>query len=340
MKMSKIFSAVSAAVMTVSAVPAVSVSASDKEFDPERDLTGTDYYDYFYDYDPATPFEGIGFTAEGKFVSSRYMEIWQKQIFDNDFTIESGQELRIEPIGNSPDTMSGGRLVISGGATAEIIGTVCVERGGVLEIEDGTLYIHGGSLDNFGTVKIGKKGRLVIRNGWLNSTAAGNIENEGKILCLDSERDMEDIFKTIKKYDKNFNLSDYSLHMSGRGGGEIDVILSYCINDVQTNYTYKFTVDRNKEKTKIIRKPYDLETVYSKDTEKDILSRTAEFEKNYKGERKDGHDYDYFEDYGYSYNYKTGKLVYEECWFNFKEEDDFNGGFTFMAYDHAYSEKL
>lgn len=315
MKMNKIFAAVSAAVMAVSAVPAAAVSASEKEFDPERDLTGTDYYDYFYDYESPEPFAGIGFTQEGKFFSSEYMEIWQKQIFDKDFTIESGQKLRIEPIGNSTDTMSGGRLVISGGATAEIIGTVCVERDGVLEIEDGTLYIHGGSLDNYGTIKIGKKGRLVFRNGSLNSTAAGNIENEGKILCLDSEKDMDGIFKSIKKYDSNFNLSDYSLHIYGRSGGEADVTLKYCINDVETDYTYKFTVEIKTKKTKIIRKPYDIETVYSKETEKDIISRAAAIEKIYKGERnKEGN---YFKDYGYNYSYKNDNLVYYEKWFNF-----------------------
>lgn len=313
--MNKIFAAVSAAVMAVSAVPAAAVSASEKEFDPERDLTGTDYYDYFYDYESPEPFAGIGFTQEGKFFSSKYMEIWQKQIFDKDFTIESGQKLRIEPIGNSTDTMSGGRLVISGGATAEIIGTVCVERDGVLEIEDGTLYIHGGSLDNYGTIKIGKKGRLVFRNGSLNSTAAGNIENEGKILCLDSEKDMDGIFKSIKKYDSNFNLSDYSLHISGRSGGEADVTLKYCINDVETDYTYKFTVEVKTKKIKIIRKPYDIETVYSKETEKDIISRAAAIEKIYKGERnKEGN---YFKDYGYNYSYKNDNLVYYEKWFNF-----------------------
>lgn len=301
--------------MAVSAVPAAAVSASEKEFDPERDLTGTDYYDYFYDYESPEPFAGIGFTQEGKFFSSEYMEIWQKQIFDKDFTIESGQHLRIEPIGNSPDTMSGGRLVISGGATAEIIGTVCVERDGVLEIEDGTFYIHGGHLDNYGTIKIGKKGRLVFRNGSLNSTAAGNIENEGKILCLDSEKDMDGIFKSIKKYDSNFNLSDYSLHISGRSGGEADVTLKYCINDVETDYTYKFTVEIKTKKTKIIRKPYDIETVYSKETEKDIISRAAAIEKIYKGERnKEGN---YFKDYGYNYSYKNDNLVYYEKWFNF-----------------------
>lgn len=315
MKMNKIFAAVSAAVMAVSAVPAAAVSASEKEFDPERDLTGTDYYDYFYDYESPEPFAGIGFTQEGKFFSSEYMEIWQKQIFDKDFTIESGQKLRIEPIGNSTDTMSGGRLVISGGATAEIIGTVCVERDGVLEIEDGTFYIHGGSLDNYGTIKIGKKGRLVFRNGSLNSTAAGNIENEGKILCLDSEKDMDGIFKSIKKYDSNFNLSDYSLHISGRSGGEADVTLKYCINDVETDYTYKFTVEVKTKKIKIIRKPYDIETVYSKETEKDIISRAAAIEKIYKGERnKEGN---YFKDYGYNYSYKNDNLVYYEKWFNF-----------------------
>lgn len=338
MKMSKIFAAVSAAVMAVSVVPAASVSASEKKFDPERDLTGIDYYDYFFDYESPEPFTGVGFfTDDGKFFSSEYMEIWQKQIFDRDFTIESGQHLRIEPIGNDLGERSGGRLIISGGATAEIIGSICVERDGVLEIEDGTLYIHGGHLDNYGTIKIGKKGRIVFRNGSFNSTAAGNIENEGKILCLDSEKDMDGIFKSIKKYDHNFNLSNYSLYIFGRGGGEADVILNLCINDVQTDYTYKFTVDRNKEKTKIIRKPYDLKTVYSKDTKKDILKRTAEFEKNYKGERNG--DYNYYENYGYSYNYKTDKLVYEESWINYKDEGDFNLT-DYRAYEHTYSEEL
>lgn len=314
MKMSKIFAAVSAVVIAVSAVPASAVSASDKEFDPERDLTGTDYYDYFYDYEPAEPFTGIGwFTEDGKFFSSEYMEIWKKQIFDKDFTIRIDQQLRIEPIGNSPDTMSGGRLVISGGATAEIKGRICVERGGVLEIEDGTLIINGGRLDNYGTVKIGKKGRLVIRSGRLCSTAAGNIENEGKMLCLDYEKNMDKMFKSIKEYDGNFNLSDYSLYITGRGENA-DVTLNYCINDVETDYTYKFTLDINKKKNQIIRKPYDIEAVYSKETKEDILSLAAEMEKSRNSERdKIGN---YFKDYGYSYSYEDDSLAYYECWFN------------------------
>lgn len=312
MKMSKILAAVSAAVMAVSAVSAVSVSA----------------------YEPAGPFGIFGFNEDGSFVSTREIEIWKKTPVDKDFTLKEGQDLKIQSLGKDPDTMSVGRLVIKGGSTAEIMGTVYIERGGVLEIEDGTLYIHGGHINNHGTIKIGKNGRLVFRNGSLYSTAAGNIENNGKILCLDSEKDMDGIFKSIKKYDKNFNLSDYSFHMFGRGGGEADVMLNYCINDVQTNYTYKFTIDRNKEKTKIIRKPYDLETVYSKDTEKDILSRREKYEKNYSGKR----DFDIYLDrnYGYSYNYKTGKMVYEECWFEFHQEEDGE----YMAYDHAYTEKL
>ena len=126
---------------------------------------------------------------------------------------------------------------------------------------------------------------------------------------------MDGIFKSIKKYDSNFNLSDYSLHISGRNGGEADVTLKYCINDVETDYTYKFTVEIKTKKTKIIRKPYDIETVYSKETEKDIISRAAAIEKIYKGERnKEGN---YFKDYGYNYSYKNDNLVYYEKWFNF-----------------------
>lgn len=284
-----------------------------------------------YDYDPPEPFCDYGFKiVDGKEVSSEYMDVWKEKIFEEDFTVESSHDLRIEKVGSDPDT-AGGKIVVTDGATLELRGKLFIERGAVLEIENGTVNVHGGTLQNCGTIIIGEKGRLHFQNGWLNSTAAGSIVNNGKITCMSSEKNLAGIFKIIKNSDENFDLSDYSVLMTGRGGNNADIVLNYCIDDVQTDYTYKFSVNVNNTKTTIKRKAYPLETVYSADTGKNILDRAAEFEKNYV--RDPGFANGYYQDYGYTYSYRTGKMLYEETWFTYDGADE-------IFYDHTYSAEV
>lgn len=282
-------------------------------------------------YEPPQPFCDYGFkTKDGVLISSKYMDVWEEKIFDEDFTVKKSHNLRIETIGNSSDA-TGGKVVVTNGATIELKGNLFIERGAILEIENGTVNIHGGNLQNCGTIIVRKNGRLHFQNGQLCSTAAGTIINDGKITCMNTVKNLNDIFKCIKKYDKNFNISDYALSIVGRSGNNADVILNYCIDDIKTDYTYKFTMDVNKEKTKIKRKSYSLETVYSANTQKRILDRTSEFERSYKGDLNFCNGF--WKDYGYTFNYKSGEMTYEETWFAY---DDIND----IIYEKTHSEKF
>ena len=286
--------------------------------------------DYNYDYISPQPF-AEAFLKNGNMASYQYINMWTMHILNSDFIIKKDHHLRIESIGNSPDTMTDGRLVISGGAVLEVKGEIFIERDSVLEIEDGTVIINGGNVQNCGTIKIGKNGTLHVQKGILRSTAAGSIENNGAITCTSSKRDLGRTFKSIEKYDNRFNLSDYSVLIDCQTKNSADIVTNYCINDIQTNYTYKFTVDDNTEKSKILRKPYSLEDVYSAAARKNILNRVSQFEKNYNGDP----DFciGFWKDYGYTYNYKTDKLIYKESWFGYDDTVD-------MLYDKKYSEKL
>lgn len=287
----------------------------------------TDLLDY--DYCPELPFNIFSIDSEGNInPAAKYMDMWKKVVVDKDITIENGKELRIESIGNSPDAMTDGRLVITGGAEVELAGQMFIERGGVLEIEDGTLNIHGGYLTNCGKIIIGKKGRLNVESGTLMSQAAGEIENNGIISCMNTRKSLNAAFGKIAKTDGHFNLSDYWVHIWSHGT-YADVWLNYCIGDIKTDYSYKFKTDVNYEKITIKRKPYDVKTVYGEDTEKKILDRIGDFEKSddYAKNTKIG----FYRNYGYDYNYKTDKLFFEACWFTYDYDD-----MGEMFYDGVY----
>ena len=278
---------------------------------------------HIFAYEPPQPFSDYGFVKkDGNEVSSEYMDVWKKKSMKKDFTVEKSHNLRIE---------NDGELIITNGATLELKGNIFIERGAVLKIKNGTLKICGGNLENCGTIIIEKAGQLRFQYGRLNSTAAGSIANTGKITCVSSIENLNDFFNRIKKYDENFNLTDYSLLITSKFGSNVDVILNYCIEDVQTNYTYKFTIDVSKDKTKIVRKAYSIETVYSADTKNEILNRVSKFEKSYASDPNFINGF--WKNYGYLYNYKTNGLTYEETWFFYDNVDD-------VMCENTYSAKL
>lgn len=280
-----------------------------------------------YDFAEPPPFNGFGI-KNGNVLTFEYMFAWKKTVLNDNFTIDKGQHLRIEPIGYDP---SDSRVVVNNGAIANIKGDIFIERNGVLEIEDGTVVINGGNITNCGTIKIGKKGTLKVLSGTLNSTAAGSIQNEGKITCLTSGKKLDTYFKSIKKFDDHFNLSDYSLSIDS-DGNSASVTANYCINDIMTNYKYKFEIDASVKKVKIVRSNYTLETVYKSKTEKKLQERVSSFEKNHPKELNFINMWNCWKDYGYTYNYKSNELVYNAKWFSY---DDMNEKFI----EKDYSEK-
>lgn len=265
-------------------------------------------------YDPAEPFCIFYYTEKNQLPTAEYFEVWKKSIADKNFTLRKGQNLRIEPIGDTPNDMTDSRLVINNGATATIKGDIFIERSGVLDIDDGTVIIDGGSITNCGTIKIGKKGTLKVLSGTLNSTAAGSIEYDGKITCLTSGKKLDSCFKSIKKYDSNFNLSDFALLIDSKGNSA-RITTNYCINDIMTNYKYRFDLDTSGKKIKIVHTNYSLETVYNSKIQQKLQKRVSSFENEHTKECN--FKMWYWKDYGYSYNYKSNELVYNAKWFSY-----------------------
>ena len=285
-----------------------------------------------YDYAAELPFTDLGITQDGKIASSsKYLDVWYETVIDKDIKIEN-KDLRIESIAKTDNAINDGRLVITGGAEVELAGKMFIERGGVLEIEDGTLNIHGGNLTNCGKIIIGKKGCLNVESGRLMSQAAGDIENNGIISCMNTRKSLNAAFEKIAKTDEHFNLSDYWLYIWSRGT-YADVWLNYCIGDIKTDYSYRFKTDVNYDSIRIKRKPYDMEKVYSESAEKKLLDRIEDFEDSvdYAKNIKIG----FYRDYGYEYSYKTDKLFFEACWFTFDYDD-----MGEMFYDGVYYKDL
>lgn len=287
----------------------------------------------WYDYAAEMPFTELGTDRDGNILSSsKYLDVWYTTVIDKNVTIESGRELRIESIAKTPDALNDGILLVTGGAEVELAGNMFIERGGTLEIEDGTLNIHGGYLTNCGKIKIGKKGRLNVESGTLMSQAAGEIENNGIISCMNTRKSLNEAFDKIAKTDGHFNLSDYWVHIRSYGT-YADVWLNYCIGDIKTDYSYRFKTDVNYDKISIKRKPYDMKKVYSASAEKMLLDRIKDFEfsADYTKNTKIG----FYKDYGYEYSYKTDKLFFEASWFTFDYDE-----FGEMFYDGVYYKDL
>ena len=155
---------------------------------------------------PYPQFSEFYYTADNTLTPHERIEVWQQTDADKDFTVIEGQKIRIEPLPEGSSVLS-----VTEGAEATVKGEIFVERGGVLEIDNGTVTIDGGSIINCGTIRIGPSGTLNILSGTLESTAAGAIENSGKITCLSSGKNLGSIFNTMQKKHSIFNLDDYAL---------------------------------------------------------------------------------------------------------------------------------
>lgn len=292
----------------------ISASASDSlSYDDEEEIN--------CDYDPE-PFHEFGCSG---FIAVKdvyeYVEVYDRYFFvKQDTLLLSKQHLLIQPIGNTS-----ARLKVTDGAVFKVRGDIFIERGGTLEIDDGTVVVEGGKITNCGTIKIGKNGTLKITGanynssvaGTLDSTASGEIVNEGSILCHSAN--INDYFGKINRYDSNFNLSDFSLYLEA-SKNTANVKMNYCIDDIMTNFGYKFTVGTDNKK--ITRFGYSSE-VYSSETAKKLRERAAAFEKTHSKEHNFGNNSErYLENYGYRYNYKTDKLSYSAKWsaYDYNEE--------------------
>ena len=262
-------------------------------------------------YEPPYPeFSEFYYTSDNTLTTYERIEVWKQTDADKDFTVTPGQKIRIEPLPEGSSILS-----VTEGAEAIVKGEIFVERGGVLEIDNGTVTIDGGSIINCGTIKIGQNGILNILSGTLESTAAGAIENSGKITCLNSGRNLGSIFDTMQKKHSSFNLDDYALTVTVVDNVTADnaiVSANYCINDVMTNYKYYFTLTPGDKKVSIYHTDLSEENVFDPSLPQKLSDRITAFERATTHERNFGRHY--WKNFGYTYDYNSDALTYSAKW--------------------------
>ncbi len=250
----------------------------------------------------------------------------KKLTITEDFILPEGKELYIR---------DGGTLVIQNGASFTADGWLTIERGGRLIVKKGTLTVTD-LLKNLGTVDIRKNGSLTLcRGGSYHSNAGSRLIQKGEIVFGDLR--LSDLTERILKYDKNFSLDTYCVYTYNCGdnmsdwASNHDVILNYCIGDIETDYYYK--AKNSTAHPKLTRRGYSLERVYStKRAER--IKRAAE---KYADESQLYRYYDdptYFEiDIGFAYSYKTRLLEVHMSGFQagFDPDDGEEDDFIFMA---------
>lgn len=233
---------------------------------------------------------------------------------------------------------AGGELVIKKGASFITNGSVTIERGGRLFIQNGT-FTETFLFQNFGEIEVGKKGSLIL-SGKYSSNAGSRLTGEGEILF--GALRLSDLTERIEKFDKNFTLDSYCIKAYNCGGSSPflspDIFLYYCIGDIETDYYYKARNDD--PQPKITRKGYSLARVYNvQRAEK--LKRAAE---KYAEEKELYRLYDdptYFQiDLGFMYSYQTRSLDAHAYGFHAGYDPDDEEEYDLMFMDYVLEEKV
>lgn len=258
----------------------------------------------------------------------------KKLTVTKDFTLPKNTDLYIR---------AGGELVIKKGAGFTANGRVIVERGGCLSIQKGT-FTETDWLKNFGEIKVGKNGSLILNDGGdYTSNAGSRLTQEGEILF--GELRLSDLTERILKYDKNFSLDSYRIDTFGCGEmypiANHDIFLYYCIGDIETDYYYKATNDT--AHPKLTRKGYSFSRVYNvQRAEK--LKRAAEKYADEHDLYRSYTDSSCFEvEIGFKYSYKTRNLnsyaySFQAAWWDWQGEDEEEEGFYYR--DNVHEEKV
>lgn len=213
---------------------------------------------------------------------------------------------------------SGSVLEITNGAEVTLSSSrIFIEKGGTLLVTDGKLKLSDAYLQNNGAINIEKGGELNISSGGLTSYPQSVITCSGNLTCT-KDRSIIPAFNAVRRYDSNFTLSDYSMHINITGGIKAKIQAFYCIDNIETNYCY--TIYINKNKTVLRRSNKSLSAVYSPELREKLLSRVEAYE----AEHPEPSDFPQGVErlHYYTYIYKTGELTEERWWFGSEAGDD------------------
>ena len=172
-----------------------------------------------------------------------------------------------------------GILEIADGAQLTLENTkIFIENGGTLIISNGELNILGinSSVKNIGTMIVASNGKLNIKSGGFSYTAESSFICGGKISCV-SEKHFNKAISTIKRYDKNFNYTDYTMYVYASGPSSATVQFKYCIDQIETNYKYTATISQ-KNGCKVTRSSIKLSNVYNEQLHNELRDKVFTYE--------------------------------------------------------------
>lgn len=218
---------------------------------------------------------------------------------------------------------NGSSLIIKNGATLSIGGDLTVERGAKLYITNGKLVCGKSSvLQNFGRIIVRKDGLLSITNIY-DSNGGASVNLQGDMLL--GNISLSKLSKKIKKYDNNFNLNDYCIVY-------VNAVPTfyYCVDDVVTDYYYKYVDNRLK------RKGCSLKKVYNEKTYNNIKNAAGKYLSEKKISNRFEDDALFFGiDIRFDYSFALKKLSYHESYAEFIPMED-----GFYWNEGGYDEEL
>lgn len=243
----------------------------------------------------------------------RDLTVYDSAVISSDAEI-TDKHIRIE---------KNGVLEITGGANISLSEAhIFIEKGGALIVSDGTLTldspdIPGSYITTYGTLIVGSNGRIDIKRGGFEVFPEGSIIDNGSIELVNANGYANSL-SAIKKLDKDFRLSDYSIYAHSLDGKTAQVQLQYCIGDIETSYKY-IAAYGAKSGVKLRRSSIDLSKVYSKELREQLLDSVHAYEaqNSLPADFEDGIE----RSYCYYYSFAKNTLCAEYLYF-IKDKDD------------------
>lgn len=246
------------------------------------------------------------------------LTVYDSAVISSDTEL-SGKNVRIE---------KNGVLEITGGANVTLSSTnIFIENGGALFISDGTLTLDspdssGSYITAHGTLAVGSKGKISVKKGGLQIYPGSSFIDCGSVELV-NETGFEKTLAKIKRYDKDFRLSDYSLYAHSIGGSTAQIQLRYCIGNIETGFKYTSTYGA-KSGIKLKRSTVDLSRVYSKELREQLLDSVYayEAENSLPADFENGKERSYIYTYSFAKNTLFAEYLYfTQVWDSGEEEE-------------------
>lgn len=222
--------------------------------------------------EPDYGFYGAPWSGTVSEADPRYLTVYENAVIKSDIEL-ADKRIRIE---------KNGVLEITNGAKVSLNSTnILIENGGALIISDGLLTLNGSDIpgsyvSSYGTLVAGSNGGINIKRGGLKVYPEGSFIGGGAVELV-NKTGYSRVLSAIKRYDKSFLPSEYSIYAHSLDGKSAQIQLCYCIGDIETDYRYTASYGANSG-VKLKRSPVKLSEVYDKELRDRLLNSVRAYE--------------------------------------------------------------